>query len=392
MTSLTKTYPLGRHVHLGFTTWINSSRAFRAGSTAIAAGYAIGVDYLGYKGRDLLEREDHAEDQRIFRLGNEPAPPGSSRFLRALSLPQWWFACVRSSRLRDATLVIAHSLAALPVAVFLARQHRLPLLYDAHELETERAGWSKPIRVIARMIESRMVRACDHVILVNDSIRDWYLKAYPGLDASVVRNVPVAPSKIGKSTLRQALKLPPEAMIYTYCGALGGDRGLTELIEAFRGLGQDRHFVMIGYGHGKDALVAQARGLCNVHFHDAVPQSELVTLLSGADVGVVVPRTDALSYEYGLPNKLFEYAAAGLGVITGKGPEMTRFGRDYPASKLADLTIESLRAAINAWSREELDRLRPAMAAYSPPSWQSEQHRLILAFDRAIENGRRRWA
>lgn len=381
-----------RHLHYYFSTWTNESRAWRAGTLAREHGYATDIDYIGYKGPQLPDEQQHAEHQRILRLGAEPAPPGSSRLLRALSLPRWFSACLRESRADDATLIIAHSLAALPVAVRLARRHRLPLLYDAHELETERAGWSKPIRKIAKAVESRLIRRCDHVILVNDSIRDWYLDAYPGIEASVVRNVPVAPATIGTSTLRATLGLPSDAMVYVYCGALGADRGLSELIEAFRGLGQDRHFVMIGYGHGKDALVEQAQGLQNVHFHDAVPQSELVTLLSGADIGVVVLRTDALSYEYAMPNKLFEYAAARLGVITGKGPELERFAKDYPASKRADLDVGSLREAVMAWTRDELDRLRPSIAAFAPPSWQTEQNRLLAAFDRAIENGRRRWA
>jgi glycosyltransferase involved in cell wall biosynthesis len=381
----------GRHLHLGYTAWNNASRAYRSGKTALDWRYATCVDYVGYKGAGLPIEQLHSEGQRILRVGAEPAPPGSSRLLRALSLPRWLKACLRESRVDDATLIVAHSLAALPAAVLLARRHHLPLLYDAHELETERAGWSKQIRLIAKAVESRLIRKCDHVILVNDTIRDWYLDAYPGIDASVVRNVPVAPAVIGRSKLRETLNLPSDVLVYVYCGALGADRGLVELIEAFRDLGPDRHFVMIGYGHGKDALISQARGLGNIHFHDAVPQSELVTLLSGADVGIVVLRTDSLSYEYAMPNKLFEYAAAGLGVITGKGPELERFAREYPASKSADLTNASLRAAITAWSRDELDRLRPAIAAYTPPSWQTEQHRLIAAFDLAIENGRLRW-
>lgn len=380
-----------RHLHYYFSAWTNESRAWRAGTLARERGYASVIDYVGYKGEGLPNDQPHSEGQRILRVGADPAPPGSSRLLRALSLPRWLKACLRESRVDDATLIVAHSLAALPAAVLLARRHCIPLLYDAHELETERAGWSKPIRLIAKAVESRLIRRCDHVILVNDTIRDWYLDAYPGIDASVVRNVPVAPSVIGRSTLRETLSLPADALVYVYCGALGADRGLAELIEAFRGLGQSRHFVMIGYGHGKAALLSQARGLRNIHFHDAVPQSELVTLLSGADVGIVVLRTDSLSYEYAMPNKLFEYAAAGLGVITGKGPELECFAREYPASKCADLTISSLRAAITAWSRDEIDRLRPAMAAYTPPSWQTEQYRLIEAFDLAIENGRRRW-
>ncbi len=379
---------MSRHLHFYFSIWTNESRAWRAGALAQDRGYASDVDYIGYKGAGLPDEEIYSDGQRILRLGAEPTPPGSSRLLRAMSLPQWYLACLRESRVDDATMIIAHSLAALPVCVRLARLHRLPLLYDAHELETERAGWSKPIRKMARFVEALLIRQCDHVILVNDSIHDWYREAYPGIHASVVRNVPNAPLKTGKSTLRQTLGLASDVILYVYCGALGVDRGLSELIEAFRDLGDDRHLVMIGYGHGKEALADQATGLANVHFLDAVPQSELVTFISGADVGIIVPKTDSLSYELGLPNKLFEYAAAGLGVITGRGPELQRFSKEYPGSKCADLCIDSLKTVICAWTHDELNRLAPAIAAYTPPSWQVEQERLISAFDRAIENRR----
>lgn len=381
-----------RHLHYYFSNWTNESRAWRGGALAQDQGYATAVDYIGYRDSALPDEECRANGQRIIRLGAEPAPPGSSRFSRALALPRWFNACVRESHVDDASLIVAHSLAALPVAVLLAHKHRVPLLYDAHELETERAGWSKPIRKLAKAVESQLIHRCDHVMLVNDSILNWYLDAYPGIDASVVRNVPVVPAKLGQSTLRQTLRLPPEAMVFVYCGSLGGDRGLSELIEAFRGLGPERHLVMIGYGHGKELLVEQAQQLDNVHFHDAVPQSELVTLLSGADVGVVVLRASSLSYEYALPNKLFEYAAAGLGIIVGKGPELLRFAAEYPVSKCVDLDVPSLRQAVMSWSRDELQALKASLTTYSPPTWQNEQRRLIAAFDRALENGERRWA
>jgi glycosyltransferase involved in cell wall biosynthesis len=383
---------MSRHLHFYFSNWTNESRAWRAGTFAQDQGYATTIDYIGYKDNALPVEEYRAVGQRILRLGAEPARPGSRRLLRALAVPVWFRACLRESKVDDASLIIAHSLAALPVAVRLAQKNRLPLLYDAHELETERAGWSKSVRKLAKAVEARLIQSCDHVMLVNDSILKWYLDAYPGIDASVVRNVPFVPTKLGQSTLRQTLRLAPETIIYVYCGSLGGDRGLSELIEAFRGLGPERHLVMIGYGHGKGLLVQQAQGLDNVHFHNAVPQSELITLLSGADVGLVILRAASLSYEYALPNKLFEYAAARLGIITGKGPELLRFATEYPASRCVDLNVPSLRQAVMSWSREELQVLKSSLSHYSPPTWQNEQHRLNDAFDRAIENGRRRWS
>lgn len=381
---------MSRHLHFYFSQWTNETRAWRSGALALQEGYATAVDYIGYKGAGLADEQPMNDQQRILRIGEEPAPPGSSRIRRALSLPRWWQTCLQEAHVADATLVIAHGLAALPMAVRLARRHKLPLLYDAHELETERAGWSKPIRMIAKMVERRLIRKCDHVTLVNDSIRDWYLDAYPGIDCSVVRNVPNKPEAIGDSTLRATLGIDPEVMVFTYCGALGKGRGLVELIEAFRRCPSDRHLVLVGYGPDSDALKKQATGLANVHFHEAVPQAELVTLISGADIGVVVIRTDALSYEYALPNKLFEYATARLGIIVGKGPELARFAQEYPATRSADLTVDSLRQAITAWTREDLQAMQAHIADYELPSWQNEQPRLLAAFDLAIARGRDR--
>jgi glycosyltransferase involved in cell wall biosynthesis len=381
---------MSRHLHFYFSQWTNESRAWRSGALALQKGYASAVNYIGYKGVGLADEQPIDSFQSILRIGAEPAPPGSSRIRRALSLPWWWRACLREAHVVDASLVIAHGLAALPMAVLLARRHKLPLLYDAHELETERAGWSKSIRMMAKIVERRLIQKCDHVTLVNDSIRDWYLDAYPGIDCSVVRNVPNQSDSIGESTLRATLGIDSQAMVFAYCGALGKDRGLEEMIEAFRGLDENQNLVLIGYGYYKDALMDQARSLANVHFHEAVPQSELVSLLTGADVGIIVPRIEALSYRFMLPNKVFEYAAARLGIIVGEGPELERFAKEYPAARSADLTVESLRQSITAWTRDELQALQARVADYEPPSWQKEQPRLLAAFDRAIARGQNR--
>jgi glycosyltransferase involved in cell wall biosynthesis len=381
---------MSRHLHFYFSSWTNESRAWRSGALALQQGYASAVNYIGYKGAGLADEQTIDGRQSVLRIGAKPASPGSSRMRRALSLPWWWQACVREANVVDASLVIAHGLAALPIAVLLARRNNLPLLYDAHELETERAGWSKLIRMIAKVVERRLIRKCDHVTLVNDSIRDWYLDAYPGIDCSVVRNVPDQPDYIGESILRATLRIDPQAMVFAYCGALGKDRGLEEVIDAFRGLGENRHLVLIGYGDYKDALIAQVRSIANVHLHEAVPQSELVSLLTGADVGIIVPRIQALSCRYALPNKVFEYAAMRLDIIVGKGPELARFAQKYPAARSADLTVESLRKSITAWTRDELKAMQARFAGYEPPSWQQEQPRLLAAFDRAIKCGRDR--
>ena len=382
----------GTHLHLGFNAWENQSRAWRAGTTAIEQGYASAVLYVGYKKVGLEDYEDIAPDQSIIRIGATPVASGSQRWRRASSLPRWWHACQNQIAMEGVSMITAHSLAALPAAVWLSRKHRIPLLYDAHELETRRNGWSWPIQRVADAFEAQMIRHCDHTIVVNESIQDWYCAAYEGISISTVRNVPVRPEvkESQASILRRDLNIDEQALVFVYCGLFADGRGLSELIDAFKGLDGDRHLVLIGDGPMQDALAAQAANVPNAHLYPFVSQSALISLLKGADVGVSVLATDSLSYYHALPNKIFEYAAAGLAICVGQGIEMLRFAAEYPLAKSAHMTAESLRHVLSQFTREEIEIARPAMAAFTPPSWQSEYTRLIAAYELTMAQGTKR--
>lgn len=378
------------HLHLYFCGWRDESRAWRAGAAAIEAGLADEVFYVGHRVTGLSDREQIGPGQAILRLGREPARPGSSRWERALGLPQWWLACRRLLKPDRVSLIVAHSLASLPLGVWLSKRWGTPLLYDAHELETERNGWSWPIRRLAKVIETRLIRACDHTIVVSDSIQGWYESAYPGLSVSTVRNVPIFSGRIGESSLRETLGLPSHAIVFVYCGVLGGSRGLPELVAAFDKLEPDRHLVLIGTGPLEESLRVQSQGMPNVHLHDRVPQSELITLLSGADIGVMVPSTKSLSYRFALPNKVFEYAAAGLAICVGTGPDLQRFADSYPGARTAELSVLSLRQMALSWTRKELDQLRPMIAEFQPPTWEAEKARLLAAYELVLNRANTR--
>lgn len=377
-----------RHIHFSFSTLELASRAWRAGSAAIEYGYASEVVFVGYTKSGLPDREEIAANQTVLRIGNEPPLPGGSKLKRAMALPRWWRALLNEIEPEGASLVVAHSLAALPGAVRFARRHNLPILYDAHELETERNGWPYWIRLCARIIEGRLIRACGHTIVVNDSIRDWYHKAYPGVSVSTVRNVAVIPEAIGDSTLRADLGIPKDAVVFAYCGAMTAGRGLPELIEVFREFRPDRHLVMIGSGPLVNILRQQCQGMQNVHVCNPLPQAKLLAQLTGADVGLVVVDTTSLSYRYGLPNKLFEYAAAGLALCLSPGPEYLRLQKTFPLVRITELDHDSMIKVMGSFTREELDEARPLIRAFKPPSWDNECHKLLEAFELALKQTR----
>jgi glycosyltransferase involved in cell wall biosynthesis len=133
-----------------------------------------------------------------------------------------------------------------------------------------------------------------------------------------------------------ASKLPPDLTwmegvpTFVYAGAHGPANGLHLVLDAARALlrrgRNDLRLLLVGDGPVKAELVARARaeGLSNVVFHDPIPKQQIPALLRAATGGLMVLEDVAL-FRYGVsPNKLFDYLAADLPVITNVQGEVGR--------------------------------------------------------------------
>lgn len=126
-----------------------------------------------------------------------------------------------------------------------------------------------------------------------------------------------------------------------YAGAHGPANGLEFVLEAAAELAAthpDLSFWLVGDGTRKDALIASARrrGLSNVVFGDAVPKREMPRLLFAADAGLHV-LADVPLFRRGVsPNKVFDYMAAGLPVLTNTPGEVAALVENSGAG----LTVE----------------------------------------------------
>ena len=110
-------------------------------------------------------------------------------------------------------------------------------------------------------------------------------------------------------------------LAFVYAGAHGPANGLGLLLDAAESVTGDLpevEFVLVGDGADKPHLIdeAERRHLTNVRFLDPIPKADMPELLSAADVGLHV-LADVPLFRYGVsPNKLFDYMAAGLPVVT----------------------------------------------------------------------------
>ncbi|MFF0467965.1 glycosyltransferase family 4 protein [Micromonospora zamorensis] len=100
-----------------------------------------------------------------------------------------------------------------------------------------------------------------------------------------------------------------------YAGAHGPANGLELLLAAAKAV-PEIDVVLAGSGVEKPRLQAKALGIRNVRFLDPVPKSEIPDLLHAADIGVHV-LADVELFRAGVsPNKVFDYMAAGLPMVT----------------------------------------------------------------------------
>lgn len=104
-----------------------------------------------------------------------------------------------------------------------------------------------------------------------------------------------------------------------YTGAHGPANGLDLLLDsapAASDLGVD--IVLVGGGLEKDRLMARVRDeeLVNVRFLDPVPKAMIPDLLVAADLGLHILADVKLFQTSVSPNKVFDYMAAGLPLLT----------------------------------------------------------------------------
>lgn len=102
-----------------------------------------------------------------------------------------------------------------------------------------------------------------------------------------------------------------------------------------------------------EELRARIASVPGATLRDPVPYAQLGQTLNGFDIGVhILPPTN-FNNKWALPNKLFDYVQARLGVIVGPSPEMARVVTETGIGEvLADFRSESLRLAIDALTPE----------------------------------------
>jgi glycosyltransferase involved in cell wall biosynthesis len=233
----------------------------------------------------------------------------------------------------------------LPAAVAAKKICGAKLLYDAHELESEVSDIKNQTARMVRAIESWAWKSVDLFITVSPSIETWYHERFGEKPSGVILNSPQFEVRVERDSLpgfRDVFLIPESAKIYLYIGYISLGRGIETILDAFLRTKSNSVAIFLGEGEYVNKIENQSQQRANVFVHPMVSHEEVVHLASSADFGLCLIENVSLSDYYCLPNKLFEYAFAGIPVVASEFPEISRVVSKYGLGYCVEPNVENL--------------------------------------------------
>ena len=226
-----------------------------------------------------------------------------------------------------------HDLNALPIGIIAKylKNRKAKIVYDAHEHETEVDGLSGVTKKFTKLLERFLIKFVDRTITVSDSIAEDYKEMYNITKPTIIYNTPEYREVKKNDYFREKFNIQKNKVVYIFQGALVKGRGVEEILETFKkDLGSKRSIVFLGYGSLVDLIKEYVKESDNIFYHEAVSPTDILNYTVSADFGIngMIDEGYCKSYDYSLPNKLFEYLMADLPVVVTL-PEMSRFVSRY---------------------------------------------------------------
>lgn len=280
--------------------------------------------------------------------------------------------------------ILSNDLDTLPGCFIVSWLKKTELVYDSHEFFTEvpELQGRKFVRNFWKLTEKFLLPKLKKSYTVSESIASTYAKKY-GIEMGVIRNVPYLISTNNK----EEVAFPTRNKVLLYQGTLTENRGIKQTIQALKYM-KDVDLVIIGYGKEKDSLIdftLKEAMTDRVHFLGRIPYETLHNYTKQAHIGILLEEPAGASFDYSLPNKLFDYIHNELPVLAYPLVEIKKIIKEHNvgvfvenhepehiASKIKELLEdENMRTQI----KENQQKIKELYC------WENEQQKLDIYFN-----------
>ncbi|PQJ82629.1 glycosyltransferase [Polaribacter glomeratus] len=279
--------------------------------------------------------------------------------------------------------ILSNDLDTLPACFFASSIKNTALVYDSHELFSEgpELQGRKFVQGFWRKLEDYLLPKVKNAYTVSQSIIDFYDDKYQN-KMGLIRNIPLK-----KDVLElDDVVFPTTKRTILYQGVLNPGRGLKPMIKALKFI-DNLDLIIIGYGKVEaelKAFVIEEKMTERVHFLGRISRDKLFNYTKKATLGMVLEEPLGLSFQFSLPNKLFDYIHAGIPIVAGNLPEITSIVKEYKVGVLVEnYEPKTIAAAINNLLNDEALMLQikeNQQIAKEILCWEKESEKLDIYF------------
>ena len=210
------------------------------------------------------------------------------------------------------------------------------LVYDSHELWPDR-NMRPEARWWLVLCEALFVRVADRVLMTSPAHAVTMARRYGIPEPLVVRNIP---ELSGTEGAHRTARGSSDGRLAVYVGGLQPGRGIEQAIRALP-ITDGVRLRLLGpgapeYRAGVERLIHSVGVEHRVEVADPVPPGRVLEAIGDADVGLALFQPTSLSHRLVLPNKLFEYALAGVPIVGSDLPMIARFIEEHGLGEAVD--------------------------------------------------------
>ncbi len=332
------------------------------------------VKWASHHGHLTVACFDAEEDAsvNIVRISQTVLTPWRKLMLGAALLVRWYSLAyrlfhgygdlVRMLKDKKFDLVIANDIDTLPLAFEIAPQAKI--VFDAHEYAPRhfenRTYWRLLFQPFYIALCKKYIPKIKAMLTVGEGLAAEYEKNFgvrPTIITNATRYFDLRPSTTSANSIR-----------LVHHGIVNKSRQLELMIDMIELLDErftlDMYLLTSDYASGQtksylDALKARVANNPRVRILPAIKSSEVVMTLNGYDLGVFLIPPINFNYANTLPNKLFDFIQARLGIAIGPTPEMRSIVNQFGNGIVSEnFTAASLAAKLRSITTDDILRFK----------------------------------